>query len=162
MISRIKAELLSDEDAKKLDADATYGVRLTNRNGDERFVSVCFTKKPGLQDPDYLSSVTWDKIVHVKMFDGDKKIHEFKRSDFAETSTFSGLLRYSVRSIDNKNVQKLYDKAFGVIYKAEAQKAKLEAKRKEMEEKKAAKEKANSPFNLGCLNFLKGRKSASK
>ncbi len=48
MISRIKAELLSDEETKKIDADATYGVRLTNKNGDERFVSVRFQETLGL------------------------------------------------------------------------------------------------------------------
>ncbi len=91
------------------------------------------------------------------MFEGDKKIHEFKQSEFSDYRTFSDVLRNSLRSMDNKNVRKLYDKAFGVIYKAEDKKARLEAKRKEQKAKERAQEKANSPFNLGCLNFLKGK-----
>lgn len=185
MISRIKAELLSNEDAKKLDADANnavdlaskngvkedieaiYGVRLTNRKGDERLVSVRFKsimdlgRRAELLAQKRVVDGCFKQEVCLRMFDGERnKVHEIIR-DVYRHNTFFEQLRKDIGWLEDKNLQKIYAKAYNVICTAEEKKAKLEEKRKEKEAKAEAKARAkevtHSPLSRVCRAFLNGR-----
>lgn len=144
MITKIKAELLNDEDKKAFADEPDYVVRFSNKSGDVMYATVKRCEDVFVDNPSSVSV-----YAKLQLLDSDKNILISERASADDERKISDVYRSAIKPL-RSDAKPLFKRAL------ELAASDAEAKEKQLD-LEGLRKKQNSPALMALKKFLSGK-----